>query len=92
MSNSEAVCVEPKNKKQKSASSIKFPQKNADFEKHKQKQTKEISNNSYNASHIYGSFELLEDEFTPNNIANSPPNMFMSGLKQRMDCYFSPQC
>ena len=30
---------------------------------------------------------LLEQEFNPYNVAGTPPNAFISILKQRMDCY-----
>ena len=33
-------------------------------------------------------YHLLEQEFNPHNVASSPPDAFISLLKQRMDCYF----
>ena len=72
----------------KKTTSVEFPQKDELYEK-RDKDCSEY--NEYGASSNQpDTYGLSEEEFNPHNVAGSPPNAFISTLKQRMDCYFSP--
>lgn len=59
---------------------IEFPKKTDTSNKQQNPITGTLSNPKL--------YNLLEQEFNPHNIAGSPPNAFISVLKQRMDCYY----
>ena len=70
----------------KKVTSVEFPQKDELY------QNPIKDNSEYNACGIFSNqtdtYSLSEEEFNPHNVAGSPPNAFISTLKQRMGCYY----
>ena len=72
----------------KKVTSVEFPQKDESYERPVH------DNSEYNVFSAFAnnrnadSYSLSEEEFNPHNVAGSPPNAFISTLKQRMGCYY----
>jgi len=78
--------------KTKTKNDIQSPKKLIDFPQRNDTTYKtQIPINSQPPASILSNpnlYHLLVKEFNPHNVASSPPNAFISVLKQRMDCYF----